>query len=134
MKKALLAGGAIPEIISGALGVVVADDGSSIPVDKTLLTVDSVLYDAVYVPGGDDSIAALELQIDAQHFLMEAFKHCKAIAGSGEGAKFVARAILPATRPPSPGVVLAAEASPTFARSFVAAIAAHRHWSRHEKI
>lgn len=119
-----------------------------------------MLYDAVYVPGGEDSIAALELQIDAQHFVMEAFRHCKAVAGSSEGAKFVARSILPATRPAppparpsaratakakkvtpkpaqtagmSPGVVIAAEASPAFARSFVAAIAAHRHWSRHEK-
>jgi catalase len=106
--KALLAGGAVPEVISGSLGSVEADDGSAIPVDKTLLTVDSVLYDAVYVPGGEDSIAALELQTDAQHFVMEAFKHCKAIGGSSEGARFVARAILPATRPAPP----AAQPSP----------------------
>ena len=111
VRKALLAGGAIPEVVSGALGVVEADDGSSIPVDKTLLTVDSVLYDAVYVPGGEDSIAALELQMNAQHFVMEAFKHCKAIGGSAEGARFVARAILPATRPAPPAARASAKAT-----------------------
>lgn len=109
--KALLAGGAVPEVISGALGSIEADDGSEIPVDKTLLTVDSVLYDAVYVPGGEDSIAALELQTDAQHFVMEAFKHCKAIGGSSEGARFVARAVLPATRPPPPAAKRSAKAT-----------------------
>ena len=120
-----------------------------------------MLYDAVYVPGGAESIGALELQMDARHFVMEAFKHCKAIGGSSEGAAFVAKAILPATRqppvaqpsakakakartaptPPTPsgganasaGVVMADAASPAFARSFVAAIAQHRHWARVEK-
>jgi catalase len=111
VKKALLAGGAIPEIVSGALGVVEADDGTEIAVDKTLLTVDSVLYDAVYVPGGEESIAALELQTDAQHFVMEAFKHCKAIGGSSEGARFVARSVLPATRPPPPAAKPSAKAA-----------------------
>jgi catalase len=111
VKKALLAGGAIPEVISGTLGAVEADDGTEILVDKTLLTVDSVLYDAVYVPGGEDSIAALELQTDAQHFVMEAFKHCKAIGGSAEGARFVARAVLPATRPPPPAARPSAKAT-----------------------
>lgn len=111
VRKALLAGGAVPEVISGALGTVEGDDGSTIPVDRTLLAVDSVLYDAVYVPGGEDSIAALELQTNAQHFVMEAFKHCKAIGGSGEGARFVARAILPATRPPPPAAKASARAT-----------------------
>jgi catalase len=111
VKKALLAGGAVPEIISGALGTVEADDGSAIAVDKTLLAVDSVLYDAVYVPGGEDSIAALEMQTDAQHFVMEAFKHCKAIGGSAEGARFVAKAVLPATRPPPPAARKSARAA-----------------------
>ena len=111
VKKALLAGGAIPEIVSGSLGMVAADDGSEIPVDKTLLTVDSVLYDAVYVPGGEDSIAALEMQPDAQHFVMEAWKHCKAIGGSSEGARFVAKSVLPATRPPPPAARPSARAA-----------------------
>ena len=165
VKKALLAGGAVAEIVSGSLGTIEGDDGSAIPVDKTLLTVDSVLYDAVYVPGGEDSIAALSLQTNAQHFVMEAFKHCKAIGASSEGARFVARAVLPATRPAPPaarasetstvkakrgtapavtpapastagalpGVVIADAASPAFAKSFVAAVAAHRHWARSEK-
>ena len=135
---ALVAGGAVPEIISGSLGTVAADDGSQIVVAKTLLSVDSVLYDAVYVPGGKNSVAALEQQAEARQFLMDAFKHCKAIGGSAEGAAFVAEAVLPATprgKPPAaaPGVVLADAGTPKFAKAFVAAVAEHRHWARAQK-
>ena len=135
VKKALLAGGATAEIISGRLGALAADDGSSIPVDKTLLSVHSVLYDAVYVPGGKKSIAALGQLPEAEDFVMEAFKHCKAIGGSGDGAGFVATAVrAPAkSNGAPPGVVLADAGSPAFAKSFVAAVAEHRHWARAPK-
>ncbi|MNI61667.1 hydroperoxidase II [compost metagenome] len=45
-----------------------------------MLTAASVLYDAVYLPGGTNSVATLEAEANAIHFLNEAFKHCKAIA------------------------------------------------------
>jgi hypothetical protein len=66
---------------------------------------------------------------------MEAFKHCKAIGGSGDGAGFVAKAVrAPATsKSAPPGVVLADAGSPAFAKSFTAAVAEHRHWARAPK-
>jgi len=58
-------------------------------VDHALRTVASVLFDAVYIPGGEKSAAALAEEPDAIEFVNEAFRHCKAIAASGTGVNFL---------------------------------------------
>ena len=50
--KALEQKGAHPDVISLALGSVRGTDGTAVAVDKTSQVAASVLYDAVYVPGG----------------------------------------------------------------------------------
>jgi len=42
-------------------------------VDRSLLTVASVMYDAVFVPGGQAAVDALWGQGDARHFVAEAY-------------------------------------------------------------
>jgi catalase len=84
MQAALTAEGATAELIA-ATPTVKGSGGDERAVDKTMRTVSSVLYDAVYVPGGQASAEALRQQGDVRHFLNEAFKHCKAIAATGEG-------------------------------------------------
>ena len=59
---------------------VISEGDEQIAVDKSFLTTASVFYDAVYVPSGINSVATLEADADAIHFLNQAFKHCKAIA------------------------------------------------------
>lgn len=49
----------------------------------------SVMFDAVYVPGGRESIDMLKQQGDGIHFVNEAFKHGKAIAATGEGVELL---------------------------------------------
>ena len=49
---------------------------------KTFANTASVLYDAVFVPGGAQSIATLKGQGDPSLFIDEAFKHGKPIAAS----------------------------------------------------
>ena len=66
------------------LGFVIGTDKSTVPVQRSFLTTPSVLYDAVYVPGGVNSTATLEADPDAIHFLDQAFKHCKAIAADAD--------------------------------------------------
>jgi catalase len=46
----------------------------------------SVMFDAVLVPGGAASAQALMKDGDAVHFVLEAFKHCKALCLIGESA------------------------------------------------
>src|SRR5215203_2774133 len=84
VKDALSAEGALCDVIAPRLGFISGENDNNIPVDKSLLTTASVFYDAVYVPGGTNSVATLEADADAIHFLNEAFKHCKAIAADDD--------------------------------------------------
>ncbi len=84
LKKALEAAGGVVELIAPQLGTLKAKDGSKLEIKKSFLTVASVFYDAVFVPGGAKSIAALSDEADAIHFINEAYKHCKPIAADSE--------------------------------------------------
>ena len=52
MKKALTAAGAMAKIVAPRGGTLSGTRGIKVPVDFSLLTVGSVLFDAVFVPGG----------------------------------------------------------------------------------
>jgi len=117
-------------------------DGSEVRIDLSLLTASSVLFDAVYVPGGKKSVATLKGELDALDFISEAYKHFKALAGTGEGVDLLAAAGIPVEQPsqskddenrPSPdaGLVLGRGGRVgSTAAEFIAAIAQHRHWDR----
>ncbi|MFN0073584.1 MAG: catalase [Chloroflexota bacterium] len=85
MKAALSKGGAAVEIIAPMLGDLQSATGSPLAVDKSLITTASIMYDAVFVPGGDQSVSVLTQNGDAVHFISEAFKHCKPVAAAGAG-------------------------------------------------
>jgi catalase len=97
-----------------------------------------VLFDAVYVPGGERSVRALSAERDAVEFVTEAYRHCKAIAATGEGA------VLIAACPGIPTATDGADADPALVigdngqtarvvRQFIQAIAQHRNWTRQGK-
>jgi catalase len=136
MAKALQAAGAIPKIIAPRGGVLQSAKGKELAVDHSLLTTSSVLFDAVYVPGGTASVEALQREADAIHFINEAYKHCKAIAATGEGVTLL-RASYAASDLQSgedSGVVVnTASDARQVTNNFIAAIAQHRHWSREQK-
>ena len=136
VREALLAEGAVVDIIAPR-GIVVTSANNTINADKALMTVASVLYDAVYVPGGANSVATMEAEPDAIHFLNEAFKHCKPIAASAD-ARQVLEATYFAKKLPEDnsddtvlreGVVLGSDAA-ELAKQFIAAMSQHRFWER----
>jgi catalase len=129
-KKALLAGGAQAKIIATHNGFIKDNKGAALKVDFTFLTSASVLFDAVYIPGGAASVNALLAEADAIHFVTEAFKHCKAIAADKEG-ELLLQAALPPTgkKEETPAGVLINQAP----EAFITAIAGHRFWEREKK-
>ncbi|MXV50707.1 catalase [Pedobacter sp. HMF7647] len=137
VKKALIAEGAVVEIIAPKLGFVVSENDEQIPVDESLLTAASVLYDAVYVPGGTNSVASLEAEADAVHFLNEAFKHCKAIAADEQAIQVIEATYFSKKLPEdfseenvlAEGIVVSDNAADLSAK-FIKAIAQHRFWER----
>ena len=130
---ALAAAGAHPELIAPSATVRLAD-GTERPADRTLLTAPSVIYDGVFVPGGEASAAGLAADADAVAFVGEAYKHAKTLGASGEGVDLL-RAALPAARPgdgPAIAGVVTGRAGDVggLVQTFIAALAQHRHFSR----
>jgi len=78
------AGGAF-DVVSKNLAPVFASDKTSVDSTKTYATTASLMYDAVFVPGGNH-IEALTLSGDALHFINEAYKHFKTIGLGGEAS------------------------------------------------
>jgi catalase len=145
MKKALTAAGAQVKIVAPRLGVLRGTQGKKVKIDFSFLTAASVLFDAVYVAGGDESAAALKGEADALHFVNEAYKHCKAIAATGAGVEVLRASALGTVKGgkatsdvkkvvTEEGVVTGQDAQAgKVASEFIKAIAAHRHWSREKK-
>ncbi len=137
VKAALLEEGAVPAIVAPRLGFLRTAKGAQVKIDFSLLTASSVLFDAVYVPGGEASASTLAADPDAIHFIEQAFKHCKAVAAVGEGIGLLAASAIPGVDPQTAavsaneGVVLgpSGDGAKT-AREFVKAIGEHRFWSR----
>jgi len=140
MNKALLTAGALPKTVAPHLGVVTGANGEQLKVDFSFLTASSVLFDAVYVPGTADSVNEISQVPDAVEFVGEAFKHCKAIAASGQGVGFVAKSLgekfgetdTTGELVGVDGGVVTSRGSVTanFTEAFIGAIAKHRHWER----
>ena len=142
VKQALAASGAHAKIVSKHGGKIKSADGQEIDVEMTFVTAASVMFDAIYVPGGKQSIDTLKKEGDAINFITEAFKHCKAIATSGEGINLFELADLKGVNIASNGKVGADKGVVTcpsggdlaqFSQAFIDAIMQHRHWMRTQK-
>nr|WP_310590215.1 catalase [Dyadobacter pollutisoli] len=137
VKDALEAAGAVVEIIAPNQNYITAENDTKIPVQHSLLTAASVLYDAVYVPGGTVSAATIEADADAVHFLNEAYRHCKAIAADSTAMQVLEATYFGKKLPEdfsddtvlAEGVVVQDDAE-QLADQFILAIAQHRFWDR----
>ena len=139
VKAALTADGALCDVIAPRLGFVSGMNDKTIPASKSFLTTASVFYDAVYIPGGTNSVATLEADPDALHFLNEAFKHCKAIAADEDALQLLKATYFGKKIPEDntdetikmEGIIIGDIKK--LVPGFRAAIAQHRFWDR-EKI
>jgi catalase len=142
LKEFLKAEGVDCKILSMYAGTI-RGEGGSIQVDKMFVTTASVLFDAVYVPGGKNMGQALAQQGYAKHFVNEAFLHCKPVAATGEGVDLLRECSLPGVRLAKEsqdavvmdqGVVTAISGSmKDFALQFLESLRQHRHWDRDQK-
>ena len=130
MKTALEKEGATAKIIGMKSNSVKDADGGEMKVDHALRTVASVLFDAVYIPGGEKSANALSEEADAIEFVNEAFRHCKAIAASGAGVNFLKEETYVSKAKDDKAVILSDNGADGATKDFINAIAQHRNWDR----
>ena len=127
LKKALKAAGAHAKVLGPTSAPVTTADGKTLPVDASMEGLPSIAFDAVFVPGGAESIKALSTDGVALHYLLEAYKHLKAIALNGEARQLLVLLKLEADA----GLIPDADAGKF--KVFFDAIAQHRVWAREPK-
>ena len=134
--EALQAEGAICEVLAPHEGAL----EGGLDVDRGLLTMASVLYDAVLVAGGRKSVDALQSNGAALRYVAEAYKHGKAVGAVDEGVDLLRAARLGDPRLSDDGLVdehgvvtvalAGADRLEDFTRAFARAVASHRHFDR----
>jgi catalase len=133
--------GAIPEVLAPtAGGTLSGGHGGETAVDRAFTTVASVLYDAVVVPCGPESVQTLSDDGYAVHFVTEAYKHLKPVGAFGAGIKLLRKAGVAEQLADGSEVVAARGVVSTtaaedsmpddFFDAFASALAQHRAWDR----
>ena len=157
VKAAVGAAGAVPIIIGTKRSEVFAagqnkEQGKGTRPDHHLEGFRSTMVDAIFVPGGRQSIDTLKKNGRALHWVREAFGHLKAIGGTGEAVELLQAAFqLPGVQLSSStdamesyGVVTIGQVHPesfsdtfsivkngaTFVEKFFYAISQHRNFAR----
>jgi catalase len=138
--------GVTADIISKNLGMLkCSQNKQQLEVNKTYATAASIMYDAVYVAGGKQSVNSLTSHGDALHFVNEAFKHAKTIGAVNEGIDLLTASQIQGAQVATKesqaitvsdfGVVTIQNSQDmkNFIQEFINAIAQHRHWDRQSK-
>nr|WP_298117243.1 catalase [uncultured Pseudomonas sp.] len=102
-----------------------AADGTVLLPEASLASMPSTLFDALFVPGGMAASQCLARNDDALAYLLEAYKHLKAIALCTTAARLARELTLEADE----GLLCGGTAE-ALASAFMAAISRHRIWSR----
>ncbi|RRV57766.1 catalase HPII [Stutzerimonas stutzeri] len=124
-KAKLAEQGALPNIIGPSPAPVKTADGKMLPVDAAMDGMPSVMFDAVFVPGGADAAAAMAKSGEAKHYLLEAYKHLKPIVVLGAARPLLASLNLTADS----GLLEGDDVDAVFG-NFAQALGQHRVWAR----
>ena len=124
IKEALVSKNAVVHLVAPHGGTVKCDLGKEHPVDVALLTTESVLYDALYIPGGAKSIEALVKAPKSVKFVNETLKHCKALAAEEDTFKLLDKTAI--SMFDKDAAILIGKTP----KDFIKQIAAHRNWDR----
>lgn len=127
LNNALMAEGAKGELVGTRIGSHTSSEDQVVTVKKMLKNTASVLFDAVYIPGGVSSVQHLSLEADAIHFINEAYKHHKTVGFSKDAEDLIELTSI-GSYEDAQGVIV--DNDKKFAAAFVAALKEHRHWDR----
>jgi catalase len=126
LQQALQKEGASFKLLAPSSAAVTTDDGQQLTPDASFAGMPSIAFDAVFLPSTAKSAQALQTNGDALHYLLEAYKHLKAIAVLGpEG-----RALIQKLQLLEDEGLLLNDQPQALVDDFIAAIAQHRVWAR----
>ncbi|OQV22176.1 Catalase HPII [Hypsibius exemplaris] len=133
LKAAIQAAGGSAKVIAPRMGTLRVSAGQPVEVDGILVANPSILFDAVFIPGGADGVKRLQENGDAVHYALEAYIHFKPIAAAAEGVQFLSHiGLISKSRTAAlpEGLFTADTVTDEFKQTFVQAVAQHRFFNR----
>lgn len=109
-------------------GMVKTREGKMVKVADTIAGSPSVLFDAAIVVTGNENIPTLVADGNAKYYMLQAFKHLKAIGLQGDAKKLYEAVQLPADE----GIIMNDEPS-KLVKSLLSVMKKHRIWDRESK-
>jgi catalase len=122
LRKAMDKLGATVHVIAPVGGVLGKGSSKQI-VERTLLTVRSIEFDALVIAGGTTPTKDIKLVL----LLQEAYRHCKAITAWGDGDAILLAADIDLD---APGISVGESVDKDFTDTLVTALGLHRAWDR----
>jgi catalase len=135
---ALTDAGAVTRLLSMRLGTVTGEGGEPFEIDATMENSPAVLFDAMVLAGGAESVDALSRDGHTLEFVKDQYRHCKTILALGDSSRILSQAGIPMILPSGetdPGLLVEGQENneargDSFAEAFIAAIGLHRHVAR----
>ncbi|GAA0462067.1 catalase [Alkalibacillus silvisoli] len=132
------------EIISKTLGKVHSDQNEPVNVQKNYATTHSVMYDALFIPGGKQHVDQLTTHKEAKDFIKDTFAHAKTLGASNEAINLFSTVLPKQTQLANEqsknelfndmGVLtIQSDQLTDYSQSFIEQLANHRHWDRELK-
>jgi len=128
LHAALTAAGAVPRYVGSRLGTYRAAEGGTIEADASMENSAPVLFDALVVPDGKAGVQGLAADARTLEFVVNHYRHCKAILALGAAADLVKMSGVSETLPSGErdsGLLLMG-AGKNATDAFMQAIAKHR--------
>jgi catalase len=125
LKKMLEGAGAVAKLLAPSAAALKDSDGQPMQPDGSFASEPSITVDAVFVPGGEYVLKTLQDDGVAKHYLLEAYKHLKPVALSGDAAQLAAMLGLEE----DDGMLCGDSFDPLYMR-FETALKQHRIWAR----
>ena len=126
LAQAASAQGALVELVSTRVGLIKDAQEKTVKAPFSIYTVDSVLFDAIYVADGPTSAKNLSMHINAVRFVQNAYVHCKPIGVSGAGHQLFKLACPDVSDTGEAGVLIGTRLE----GNFIATLGNHRYWER----
>ena len=105
-------------------------EGKEFEVKDTYFNTASVLFDAVYIVGGEQNFKAVSEISNAVEFANDAIKHCKVIGGCNGSEMFYSKAPLFAkVGKDDKAFILTSDV-----KKFINTLKQHRNWDREPKL
>ena len=131
VQAAMMAEGATVHFVGPRIGKFTAEDGTQIEANKSMENSPSFLFDALVLPDGAAAITTLANDGHTMEYVKDQVRHCKPILAFGASLQLLEAAGARPAKEDASGILWADsnDAAGAVAK-FVAAIAAHRHFSR----